>query len=102
MNEPGSRVQIWGGPAVSIYALSIFAGAIGVAYLAKDATTLTILLGIAGANATTVVSYWLGSSAGSAHKDTLIAGRSSSSTTTTTIEPGAATTTTQPGPTTPA
>lgn len=62
-----------GSVIVSIFALAVFAMAILVAWLAKDPTTLQILLGAAATNATTAVGYWLGSSAGSRAKDEIIA-----------------------------
>ena len=58
--------------AISLFALAVFALALIVAWMTGDAS-LPILLGVAGSNATTVVGYWLGSSAGSRAKDATIA-----------------------------
>ena len=63
----------WGAPIVSVYALTVFLVAIVVAYFAHDATLLNALLVVAATNATTVVSYWVGSSAGSQKKDATLA-----------------------------
>jgi hypothetical protein len=61
-------VSGWGAPAVSIFALAIFAGSIALAVVVKS-PSLDILLGAAAANATTVIGFWVGSSAGSQKKD---------------------------------
>ena len=61
----------WGTPIMSVLALLRFLAAFVIAFFSKDQTLLNILLGAAAANATTVVSYWVGSSAGSARKDML-------------------------------
>lgn len=68
--EPGR--PWWGSPAVAIYALTIFLACLAIAYLKGSDNLLTILLGVAAANATTAVQYYLGSSAGSQRKDQLI------------------------------
>ena len=60
---------------VSVLSLGLLATALVIAWWTKDAS-LPILLGVVGSNATTVVSYWLGSSAGSKVKDSTIAGMS--------------------------
>lgn len=64
---------MWAKPSVSIYALSIFVVAFGIAYLSKDATSLSMMMGAAIAMAQQVVNYWMGSSSGSAKKTELIA-----------------------------
>ena len=61
--EPG-----WAKPIIAFYTLTLFIGALGVAWMAKSDTALTLLLGMIGANATTVIGYYFGSSAGSAQK----------------------------------
>ena len=66
-------VQTWGAPAVSVYALTIFLAAIVIAYFKADNTLLTALLGVAATNATTVISFWVGSSSSSQKKDDTIA-----------------------------
>ena len=58
----------WAKPTIGIYSLSLFVIALGIAYMAKSDTALTLLLGMIGANATTVIGYYFGSSAGSAQK----------------------------------
>jgi hypothetical protein len=65
----------WGAIIVSVVALLIYLGALGVAYSLKSDTMLNILIGTAAANATTVISYWVGSSASSSKKDDVIAGQ---------------------------
>lgn len=57
---------------VSLCSLAVFVVALIVAWRTGD-SSLPILLGIAGSNATTTVGYWLGSSAGSRAKDATIA-----------------------------
>jgi hypothetical protein len=76
--EPGpaspvaARVREFAALAVSLLVLLTFLAAIAIAYAIRNDTLLTALLSIAGANATTVVGYWLGSSDGSAKKTTLL------------------------------
>ena len=73
----GSRIA-WGAPVVSVLVLSGFATlAVLVVYRGVPAgseTVASVLLGTMGAMATAVVSYWVGSSAGSARKSELLAG----------------------------
>lgn len=78
---------------VSVFALAIFLAALGIAWWTKN-ENLGILLGVAASNATTVVSYWLGSSSGSKTKDSVIASQTmpSPGTTTTTVTPATITT----------
>lgn len=58
---------------VSILVLLAFAGAVGYVLVrgvpAQSEALLNVLLGALGAMASSVVSYWVGSSAGSARKD---------------------------------
>jgi len=72
MNEP-----LWAKPAVSFFAMGIFVAAFVIAYLANDKTSLTLLMGVAGSMGTTVVNYWVGSSAGSDKKTELLSSKSS-------------------------
>lgn len=65
--------HLWGSSIVSIYALTIFLAAMVIAYLMKNEVLIVALLSVAATNATTVVSYWVGSSSSSAKKDILIA-----------------------------
>lgn len=63
---------IWAKPAVSVYALTIFLIAFGVAYMAKDSASLTMMMGAAISMGTQVVSYYLGSSSGSTQKTAML------------------------------
>lgn len=74
--QSGSTIA-WGAPVVSIIVLLTF-GAVMTAALTRTLPTnaepvLNVLLGTLGAMATSVVSYWVGSSAGSARKDARLA-----------------------------
>ena len=62
-----------GAALISVLVLLSYLAAMVVAYLEKDQTMLNTLLVVAATNATTVVGYWVGSSAGSARKDSQIA-----------------------------
>ena len=59
---------------ISIVSEVVFIAALAIAWWTKD-SSLPLLLGIAGTNATAVVNYWIGSSAGSSAKDATIAAR---------------------------
>jgi hypothetical protein len=63
----------WAKTAISIFALGIFLAAFGIAYLAKDNTDLTMMMGAAISMATSVVGYWIGSSSGSDKKTAILA-----------------------------
>ena len=52
--------------------LALVAAAV-IAWVRNDYTLLTAMAGVAATNATTVVSYWVGSSDGSAKKTDLLA-----------------------------
>ena len=65
---------------VSVTSQVVFLVALGIAYLTKDSTAISLLVGAAIANSTTVVNFWLGSSAGSSSKDAIIAGKPSQGT----------------------
>lgn len=71
-NAAPDRAPLYGAILVSCVSLAIFLAAICIAWWTKD-TSLQILLGMAGTNATTAVGYWLGSSSGSKAKDGVIA-----------------------------
>lgn len=79
---PTDKVGTYSKLAVSIFAEAIFVAAIVIAYLAKDSTSLTLLMGAVVSMATTVTNFWLGSSQGSSNKDAIIASVSTPSTTT--------------------
>lgn len=63
----------WGAPVISVLVLLTFAGALALAWFQdmppRAEALLNVLLGTLGAMATSVVSYWVGSSIGSARKD---------------------------------
>lgn len=67
-----SGEPIWAKPGVSVYAMTIFLIAFGIAYLSKDATSLSMMMGAAIAMSQQVVNYWMGSSSGSAKKTDII------------------------------
>ena len=62
-----------GAVVIAILTQIAFFGALIVAYLTKDAANLSLLYGAIVANATTTVSYYLGSSASSSRKTDLLA-----------------------------
>ena len=68
-----SKLTQIGAIVTSIISCLGFIGALVIAYLAKDTSNLTMLLGIVAGAFNTVVSFWLGSSAGSQKKDEVIA-----------------------------
>ena len=74
-----STATLYGAIAVSVLTLITFAGCLVVAYLKQDQTSIALLVGAVVANASTAVSYWLGSSSGSAKKDDTIAQRPTTS-----------------------
>lgn len=67
----------WGAPVVSVLVLSTFGSVVALTLLrsipANAEPVLNVLLGTLGAMATSVVSYWVGSSAGSARKEARLA-----------------------------
>lgn len=69
----------WGAPIMSLVVLATFGTVMGLVLLhaipTGSETVLNVLLGTLGAMATNVVSYWVGSSAGSARKDARLAQR---------------------------
>jgi hypothetical protein len=69
---PGSE-PAWAKPAVAIFSIVVFVGMMVVAYLTKDQSMIMLLGGSAISMATTAVSYYLGSSSGSAQKNATIA-----------------------------
>ena len=64
---------LWAKPAVSVYAMTIFIIALGIAYMAKDSSSLTMMMGAAISMGSTVINYWLGSSSGSSKKTDIMA-----------------------------
>lgn len=69
----GHSPVVWGAPVVSVVVLTAFGGAMALALLRTippgSEAVLNVLLGTLAAMATSVVSYWVGSSAGSARKE---------------------------------
>lgn len=75
-DTPLQMASIRGTTLMSIMAAANFIAAFVVAFLSKDQANLGLLIGASIANFTTVVSYWVGSSAGSQKKDEIIAASS--------------------------
>ena len=74
----GQKAAIaWSAPVISAVVLLTFGGVVGVVLLdgmpTGNETAANMLLGTLAAMATSVVSYWVGSSAGSARKDDRLA-----------------------------
>lgn len=69
----GRSPVVWGAPVVSVAVLAAFGAAMTLALLRTippgSEAVLNVLLGTLAAMATSVVSYWVGSSAGSARKE---------------------------------
>jgi hypothetical protein len=63
----------WIRPIVSVIGLGIFIFAFVIAWLAKDDTSLKMLMGGALAIGMAVINYWLGSSSGSDRKTEMLA-----------------------------
>jgi Spy/CpxP family protein refolding chaperone len=66
----------WGAPVVSVVVLLTFAAVVLLAFSGKATGSpdlLNVVLGTVGTMSTAVVSYWVGSSAGSAQKTNLLA-----------------------------
>ncbi len=72
-----AQAATWSTPVISAVVLLTFAGVVAVVLLrgmpAGSETAVNMLLGTLAAMATSVVSYWVGSSAGSARKDDRLA-----------------------------
>ena len=66
------NINLWGSIITSSLTLMIFVAVLIVAFLSKDQRGLELLIGAAIANASTAVSFWLGSSSGSQRKDELL------------------------------
>ncbi len=73
-SDPKSKiVSEWGAVIVSLVALAAYVVALVLAKVYAQADIFNTLCGVAAANATTVISYWVGSSFGSAKKTDTIA-----------------------------
>lgn len=73
LRPPIMTPMMLGAIAVSLANSLAFLTALIIAYINHDTASLGQLIGAVIANATTVVSFWLGSSAGSARKTDIIA-----------------------------
>lgn len=74
-NADVNSLSEYGAIAVSILTLLTFAGCLVIAYVSRDQTSIALLVGAVVANASTAVSYWLGSSRGSQKKDEIMAAK---------------------------
>lgn len=63
----------WAQPSLGAVQQIVFVAALGLAYLSGDSNALTLMYGAVIANATTVISYYFGSSKSSQAKDETIA-----------------------------
>jgi len=64
-----TSIMAWGAVTASVLTSVAFIIALVIAWMAKDQSNLSLLVGAVVANFTTAVGYWLGSSAGSRAKD---------------------------------
>lgn len=62
----------WAKPAIGILNLCLFIAALAVVILLKNTEALSLLIGAVITNASTVINYYFGSSAGSDRKTDLI------------------------------
>jgi hypothetical protein len=69
-----SAMMTWGAIITSALSGCGFLAALLVAYMSKDQANLSLLVGAVVTNFATVVSFWLGSSAGSQKKDEILRG----------------------------
>ena len=69
---PANGEPAWAKPGIGVYSLTLFVIGLGVAWWANDRTALDLMIGAVISNATTVVGYYFGSSAGSAAKTALM------------------------------
>jgi hypothetical protein len=82
LREPVARsILTWGAPVVSVITILTYAVLSGIALAltmrgdlpASTVAILSLVLGAASANASQVIGFWVGSSAGSARKDEALA-----------------------------
>lgn len=64
-----------GSAIVSVYSLTLLLVALIISYLVKNETLMTALIAVIATNATTCVSFYVGSSASSQSKDVVISGQ---------------------------
>lgn len=73
--KAGSSIA-WGAPVVSVLAVAVFGGFVGMLFVKSVPTemkdALMLMAGSAAAGFGSVLNYWLGSSAGSAQKTSLV------------------------------
>ena len=74
LNAPNGSEPAWAKPAIAIGSLLLFLAMVIVSIVTKNEQALSMLVGSVITMATTAVSYYLGSSAGSDHKTNLLAG----------------------------
>lgn len=67
-----SSEPFWAKPSIGILSFVIFAAALYVTWKYDKTDAFNLLIGAVIANVTTVVSYYFGSSSGSAHKTELL------------------------------
>lgn len=67
-----TKLATWGAIVASGIAGAAFIVALVIAYLSKDQANLPLLIGSVISNFSTVVSFWVGSSAGSQKKDEML------------------------------
>lgn len=64
--------RAWGAPLVSLYSLTLLLAALVFAWIMKNDNLLVLLAGVIATNATSVVNFYVGSSASSQAKDVTI------------------------------
>ena len=69
---PTPSEPMWAKPSIGIYALTLFAACLIVAYYSKNETAQNLLIGAVISMATTVSGYYYGSSSGSERKTALL------------------------------
>src|SRR5690349_9384319 len=72
-SQPQSPEPLWVKPSIGIISFLIFAAALFVTWQGNQTAAFNLLIGAVIANVTTVISYYFGSSSGSAHKTNLLA-----------------------------
>lgn len=69
----GNPLLLWGAIVISVLNSLAFLGSLLIAYLSKDQANLALLIGAVIANMASTLSFWIGSTAGSARKTELLA-----------------------------
>lgn len=73
--KPSASAPGWGAPLISIFSLALLLVALVFAYITKNDNLLVLLAGVIATNATTVVGFYVGSSASGQAKDATISGQ---------------------------